>query len=113
MTITYQTDAERAQTEVIRAVRAGRDILAQRVEELEAENARLRADSRLIVNSLVCYAETKICTHEETHRGGAIWEICDWCGSKWADDEGGRPAYARPPVLVYADKFLAALKGTT
>jgi hypothetical protein len=43
MTITYQTDAERAQTEVIRAVRAGRDILAHRVEELEAENARLRA----------------------------------------------------------------------
>jgi hypothetical protein len=42
MTITYQTDAERAQTEVIRAVRAGRDILARRVEELEAENARLR-----------------------------------------------------------------------
>jgi hypothetical protein len=43
MTITYQTDAERAQTEVIRAVRVGRDILARRVEELEAENARLRA----------------------------------------------------------------------
>jgi hypothetical protein len=43
MTITHQTDAERAQTEVIRAVRAGRDILARRVEELEAENARLRA----------------------------------------------------------------------
>ena len=20
------------------------------------------------------------CTHEETHRGGAIWEICDQCG---------------------------------
>jgi hypothetical protein len=49
MTITYQTDAERAQTEVIRAVRVGRDILARRVEELEAENARLRAASNAVL----------------------------------------------------------------
>jgi hypothetical protein len=26
------------------------------------------------------------CLHEVTHRGGAIWTICDDCGRKWADD---------------------------
>jgi len=36
------------------------------------------------------------CVHEETHRGGAIWEICDQCGAKWADDEGGRPEWKDP-----------------
>lgn len=29
------------------------------------------------------------CDHTYTHRGGAIWTICDDCGREWADDEGG------------------------
>lgn len=35
------------------------------------------------------YANREICTHEDVHRGGRIWTICDACGEKWADDEGG------------------------
>jgi hypothetical protein len=37
-------------------------------------------------------AGKNICPHEDTHRGGVLWEICDSCGKKWADDEGGRVA---------------------
>lgn len=39
------------------------------------------------IRSLVGDLYKHICEHEETHRGGAIWEICDHCGEKWADDE--------------------------
>lgn len=31
------------------------------------------------------------CEHKETHRGGAIWTICDECGAEFADDRGGIP----------------------
>ena len=37
------------------------------------------------------YAAVNTCVHEETYRGGTIWEICSQCGMKWADDEGGKP----------------------
>lgn len=46
------------------------------------------------------------CHHENTHRGGAIWEICDECGAKWADDEGGRPEWQDPPEWIAARKAL-------
>lgn len=46
---------------------------------------------------LLAYAERNTCTHEETYRGGAIWEICSSCDVKWADDRGGRPEYVEPP----------------
>ena len=42
------------------------------------------------------------CTHESTHRGGAIWTICDDCGRKWADDEGGFQPYEEPAWLTEA-----------
>ena len=29
-------------------------------------------------------ADRNTCRHEETHRGGVLWEICDMCGAKWA-----------------------------
>lgn len=56
---------------------------------------------------LLEYAESQICTHEETHRGGAIWEICDQCGAMWADDEGGRPEFAWPKEIEDARAALA------
>lgn len=59
------------------------------------------ADSLL---ALLKYAERNTCIHEETHRGGAIWEICDSCGMKWADDRGGKPtnAHELPEVIQQA-----------
>lgn len=36
------------------------------------------------------------CQHENTQRGGAIWTKCDDCDAKWADGEGGKPAWRDP-----------------
>ena len=46
--------------------------------------------------------------HENTHRGGAIWTICDDCGQKWADDEGGMPGFAVPAAIQNAEALLTA-----
>ncbi len=48
-------------------------------------------DENKIFDALIRYAEKRTCLHEDTYRGGAIWEICSDCGMKWADDEGGKP----------------------
>jgi hypothetical protein len=48
-----------------------------------------------VLNSVTEYAARNCCLHEETYRGGTIWEICSMCGMKWADDEGGMPTNAR------------------
>jgi hypothetical protein len=59
--------------------------LRQRVERLEgALRGMLNRD---IENT---------CQHEDTYRGGAIWEICCSCNAKWADDEGGKPEWRDP-----------------
>ncbi|HFX2685865.1 TPA: hypothetical protein ACV5QX_000846 [Pseudomonas aeruginosa] len=60
-----------------------------------------------LLRGLVSEVERKTCGHEETHRGGAIWEICDSCGAKWADDEGGKPEFAWPESVEKARAFLA------
>lgn len=60
------------------------------------------------LTQLLRWAEKQFCTHEETHRGGAIWEICDSCGAKWADDEGGRPAFEWPKAISNASAALSA-----
>lgn len=61
-----------------------------------------------ILADLLAYAERRTCLHEETHRGGKLWEICDACGAKWADDEGGKPAEAHewPPEITAAHDLL-------
>lgn len=60
-----------------------------------------------LLRGLVREVEHKTCCHEKTHRGGAIWEICDYCGAKWADDEGGKPEFAWPESVEKARAFLA------
>lgn len=50
--------------------------------------------------------DRETCTHEETHRGGAIWTICDGCGKKWADDEGGFIPYSEPLFVSCARQLL-------
>jgi hypothetical protein len=47
------------------------------------------------------------CTHENTYRGGTIWETCGDCGAMWADDKGGKPEWVDPPEW---DIARAALK---
>lgn len=53
------------------------------------------------------YADGAICRHDSTHRGGVIWTICDECGCKWADDEGGFKASSWPPLLDAAYGVIA------
>lgn len=62
---------------------------------------------REVLTRLLSYAERQICTHEETHRGGAIWEICDICGDMWADDRGGKPEFKWPAEIEAARAILA------
>ena len=50
----------------------------------------------------------KTCQHDETHRGGFLWEICDQCGAKWADDEGGKPEWRDPVEWTDAIALLDA-----
>jgi hypothetical protein len=54
--------------------------------------------------------ERNTCSHEETHRGGVLWTICNSCGAKWADDEGGMPEWQDPPEWEQAREALAALE---
>jgi hypothetical protein len=60
-----------------------------------------------LVRDLVREIERNTCTHEETHRGGALWEICDLCGAKWADDRGGKPEFQWPDCIKRAHEWLA------
>ena len=74
---------------------------AQRAEKLaEALQKLLERDRR------------NTCTHEETHRGGAIWEFCDHCGMKWADDEGGRPEWSDPIEWTISESALASYRAS-
>jgi len=67
-------------------------------DALRAENARLRE----ALKNLLDRDERHTCQHEETHRGGFLWEICDCCGAKWADDMGGKTEWKDPPEWVAA-----------
>ena len=71
---------------------------------LRAENARLRE----ALKNLLDRDERNTCQHEETHRGGFLWEICDVCGAKWADDMGGKTEWKDPPEWVAARAALEA-----
>ncbi|MBB5762104.1 ribosomal protein L37AE/L43A [Methylorubrum rhodesianum] len=57
---------------------------------------------RKVMRDLIAEHDKHACLHEETHRGGAIWTICDHCGRKWADDEGGFQPYEEPAAVTAA-----------
>lgn len=66
------------------------------------------ADVREAFDALLNWAERQVCIHESTHRGGSIWEICDDCGGRWADDMGGKPAFLWPKEIEQARAALSA-----
>jgi hypothetical protein len=63
---------------------------------------------QLVVKDLIREIERQTCAHEETHRAGFLLEICDSCGAKWADDEGGKPEFKWPKCVERARAMLAA-----
>ena len=66
---------------------------------------------KTLAKDLLREIERQTCAHEETHRGGFLWEICDACGAKWADDEGGKPEFKWPKVVEKARAMLEADPG--
>ena len=58
------------------------------------------------------YADADICRHESTSRGGVLWEICNDCGMRWADDRGGKPEFELPSPIVEAQEALAAYEAS-
>lgn len=66
-----------------------------------------------ILQAIADYAANQTCLHENTHRGGVLWEICDDCGMKWADDEGGKPddAHNIPKEIEDAYDLLDEIQG--
>lgn len=63
---------------------------------------------KTLAKDLLREIEQQTCRHEETHRAGFLWEICDACGAEWADDEGGKPEFKWPKVVERAREMLAA-----
>lgn len=59
------------------------------------------------LRKLISRDERNTCQHEDTHRGGFSWEICDMCGAKWNDDDGGKPEWKDPPEWVESRNALA------
>lgn len=55
--------------------------------------------------------EADECHHEDTQRGGAIWTICNGCGRKWADDEGGFKPYVEPGYITRLRAAIASAEG--
>ena len=100
------------------AIDGGEALAAELGKSKEAENCNLAARVEVLKNSLknlLTYAETTTCLHEETYRGGAIWEICSYCGIKWADDRGGKPhdAHEYPKPIKDAQEVIDNLPART
>ena len=79
------------------------------VAEKDRENGKLKAQCELfqhVLANLESYASNITCTHEETRRGGAIWESCKHCGESWADDRGGKPEFVWDDAILEARTIL-------
>ena len=86
----------------IDSVPEGHDVGVWVVRVCRAVEAEVRKQDDALIRQLVEYIEQNTCQHEETHRGGAIWEICDGCNAQWADDRGGKPKFAWAPIVLAA-----------
>jgi hypothetical protein len=78
--------------------------------KLRLQVAKLTEQRDLAVDALKKLLQRDMrntCQHEETHRGGVIWEICDSCGASWEDHLGGKPEWKDPIEWVHA---LAAIQ---
>lgn len=82
--------------------------IARLTQQLAAANGKVEM-LRGALTGLLNYALKSVCYHDETHRGGVIWEICDLCGKKWADDEGGKPEFKEPKEISKANAALSNL----
>jgi hypothetical protein len=70
-------------------------------------------DLRAALEKLLRYVDDNTCVHETTKRGGSIWTICEDCGRKWADDEGGFVPHQDATEVAAAREVLAAIPPRT
>lgn len=84
--------------------------MGERILEMKITLANLQTSELSVLLStlrdVTNLADNNICRHEETHRGGFLWEICNTCGAKWADDEGGKLPFVEPPAIIKAYELL-------
>jgi hypothetical protein len=66
-----------------------------------------RQTLRKLLSDLLDHVDRETCVHENTHRGGAIWTICEDCGMKWADDRGGFKPHQDAPAVAAARAALS------
>jgi hypothetical protein len=71
-----------------------------------------RDELAVALRNLLSYAESRECSHVETHRAGAIWTICSHCGKQWADDEGGFAPYEEPTAIADAYEILSKVSSS-
>ena len=94
---------------------AARGLHQQSMAEAAAELRRLHAQRDALLEALKAMLhrdERNTCCHEETHRGGALWEICDSCGAMWARDGGGQPEWEDPKEWTQARAAIKAVEET-
>lgn len=60
------------------------------------------------LEALLARDERNTCQHDETHRGGAIWEICNSCGMQWSDERDPKPEWKDPKEWIEARAAIAA-----
>lgn len=87
---------------------AAREIIAA-LAASPAAPAAAGVDAREALKALLDHVDVETCVHEETHRGGFLWTICDQCGRKWADDEGGFVPHTDAPAVARARMICEAL----
>jgi len=83
--------------------------LNQLARDLTARCAALDAqvaEAREVIKAMLSRDTINTCQHDNTHRGGFIWEICEDCGGKWADDMGGKPEWRDPTEWTAARAWL-------
>ena len=87
------------------AFQAGRDSVGA-----EGKATGLLCEAVNALEALLRRDEINTCQHEDTYRGGAIWEICSACDMKWAYDRGGKPEWKDPEEWVAARRVIDAVR---
>lgn len=57
---------------------------------------------RPILVDLLAYVDLNTCTHENRHKAGTLWTICDDCGRKWAADRNPYKRHQDAPAVAAA-----------
>lgn len=78
------------------------------VEGARADADPVRDQLAAALSDLLRRDEINTCQHENTHRGGIIWTICDDCGAKFADDTNPWKPFVDPREWGAAYAALAA-----